>query len=85
MTQLSYPPHGPPIGKAYRGAFNATPGQQLAGHAVEHAVKRAGIEGAEVDDLIMGAALQQGSTGTNIARQAAIPRRPWCYGSRYVA
>lgn len=61
-----------PIGKAYRGAFNATPGQQLAGHAVEHAVKRAGIEGAEVDDLIMGAALQQGSTGTNIARQAAI-------------
>ena len=61
-----------PIGKAYRGAFNATPGQQLAGHAVEHAVKRAGIEGAEVDDLIMGAAIQQGSTGTNIARQAAI-------------
>lgn len=61
-----------PIGKAYRGAFNATPGQQLAGHAVEHAVKRAGIEGAEVDDLIMGAAIQQGSTSTNIARQAAI-------------
>ena len=61
-----------PIGKAYRGAFNATPGQQLAGHAVKHAVKRAGIEGLEVDDIIMGAAIQQGSTGTNIARQAAI-------------
>lgn len=61
-----------PIGKAYRGAFNATSGQTLAGHAIEHAVKRAGIEGTEVDDVIMGAALQQGSTGTNIARQAAI-------------
>ena len=61
-----------PIGKAYRGAFNATPGQQLAGHAVKHAVKRAGIEGLEVDDIIMGEAIQQGSTGTNIARQAAI-------------
>lgn len=61
-----------PIGKAYRGAYNATPGQELAGHAVKHAVKRAGIEGHEVDDIIMGAAIQQGSTGTNIARQAAI-------------
>jgi acetyl-CoA C-acetyltransferase len=61
-----------PIGKAYRGAFNATSGQHLAGHAIEHAVKRAGIEGVMVDDVIMGAALQQGSTGTNIARQAAI-------------
>ena len=61
-----------PIGKAYRGAFNATGGQQLAGHAIHHAVARAGIEGHEVDDVIMGAALQQGSTGTNIARQAAV-------------
>ena len=61
-----------PIGKAYRGAYNATPGQELAGHAVKHAVERAGIEGHEVDDIIMGAAIQQGSTGTNIARQAAI-------------
>lgn len=61
-----------PIGKAYRGAYNATPGQELAGHAVKHAVKRAGIESHEVDDIIMGAAIQQGSTGTNIARQAAI-------------
>jgi acetyl-CoA C-acetyltransferase len=61
-----------PIGKAYRGAFNATGGQELAGHAIKHAVQRAGIEGVEVDDVIMGAALQQGSTGTNIARQAAV-------------
>lgn len=61
-----------PIGKAYRGAFNATLGQELAGHAIKHAVKRAGIEGVEVDDVVLGAALQQGSTGTNVARQAAV-------------
>jgi len=61
-----------PIGKAYRGAFNDTPAQTLAGHAIHHAVKRAGIEGAEVGDVILGAALQQGSTGGNIARQALL-------------
>ena len=61
-----------PIGKAYRGAFNNTPSQTLGGHAVEHAVKRAGIDPAEVDDVIMGAALQQGVQGGNIARQAAL-------------
>jgi acetyl-CoA C-acetyltransferase len=61
-----------PIGKAYRGAFNNTQAQTLAGHAVRHAVERAGIEGAEVDDLIMGCAFQQGSTSSNIARQSAI-------------
>lgn len=61
-----------PIGKAYRGAFNATTGQALAGHAVHHAAKRAGLDGPEVSDVILGAALQQGTTGTNIARQAAV-------------
>lgn len=61
-----------PIGKAYRGAFNATTPQALAAHAIEHAVKRAGIEGGEVQDVILGAALQQGHTASNIARQAAI-------------
>lgn len=61
-----------PIGKAYRGAFNATSAQTLAGHVVSNAVKRAGLDGNEVEDCIIGAALQQGSTGTNIARQAAI-------------
>jgi len=61
-----------PIGKAYRGAFNATPGQTLAGHAIEHAVARAGIDAGEVQDVVFGAALQQGSTGGNVARQAAI-------------
>ncbi|MBB6226524.1 acetyl-CoA acetyltransferase family protein [Polymorphobacter multimanifer] len=61
-----------PIGKAYRGAFNATPSPTLAGHAIAHAVKRAGIEGAEVDDVVMGAALQQGVQGGNIARTALL-------------
>ena len=61
-----------PIGKAYRGAFNATPSPTLAGHAIEHAVKRAGIDPAEVDDVIMGAALQQGVQGSNIGRLAAL-------------
>lgn len=60
------------IGKAYRGAFNDTPAQTLAGHAIEHAVSRAGIDPAEIEDVILGAALQQGSTGGNIARQAAL-------------
>ena len=52
-----------PIGKAYRGAFNDTSAQELAGHAIEKAVERAGIETGEVGDVIMGAALQQGSSG----------------------
>jgi acetyl-CoA C-acetyltransferase len=61
-----------PIGKAYRGAFNNTQGQRLASHAIEHAVSRAGIDPGEVDDVVMGCALQQGSTGQNVARQAAL-------------
>ncbi|HSG55588.1 MAG TPA: acetyl-CoA C-acyltransferase, partial [Paracoccaceae bacterium] len=61
-----------PIGKAYRGAFNDTQGQALAAHAIRNAVQRAGLEGHEVEDVVYGAALQQGSTGGNIARQAAM-------------
>ena len=61
-----------PIGRAYRGAFNDTQAQSLGGHAVEHAVKRAGVDPAEIEDVIIGAALQQGSTGTNVARQIAL-------------
>jgi acetyl-CoA C-acetyltransferase len=61
-----------PIGRAYRGAFNDTQAQALAGHAIAEAVKRAGIAPAEVDDVILGAALQQGSQGSNVARQAAL-------------
>ena len=61
-----------PIGKAYRGAFNDTQGQALAGHAIAEAVRRAGIDGAEVEDCVMGCALQQGSPGFNVARQGAL-------------
>ncbi len=61
-----------PIGKAYRGAFNNLEAPTMAGHAVRAAVERAGIDPAEVEDCIMGAALQQGSTGFNIGRQAAL-------------
>ena len=61
-----------PIGRAYRGAFNATTAQALAGHAISAAVTRAGIDTGMVEDVIMGSALQQHSTGSNIARQAAL-------------
>jgi acetyl-CoA C-acetyltransferase len=61
-----------PIGKAYRGAFNDTQAQALGGHAIAEAVKRAGVDPGEIGDVVMGAALQQGSTGSNIARQAGL-------------
>ena len=61
-----------PIGRAYRGAFNDTQAQQLGAHAIRHAVARSGVDPAEIEDVVMGAALQQGSTGTNVARQAAL-------------
>lgn len=61
-----------PIGKAYRGAFNNTSAQELGGHAIKSAVERAKIDPAEVEDVIIGAALQQGSTGYNIGRQSAL-------------
>src|SRR5438132_11542032 len=61
-----------PIGRAYRGAFNDTQGQALAGHVVAESVRRAGVDPAEVEDVVLGAALQQGSSGFNVARQAAV-------------
>jgi len=61
-----------PIGRAYRGAFNDTQAQALGGHAIAAAVQRAGIDPAEVEDVVMGAALQQGSQGSNFARQCAL-------------
>jgi len=61
-----------PIGKAYRGAFNDTQAQTLGGHAIANALERAKVEGGEVDDVVMGAALQQGSEGGNVARQALL-------------
>lgn len=61
-----------PIGKAYRGAFNATPSPTLAGHAVKNAVMRAGIDPAEVDDCIIGASIQQGVQAPCIGRLTAL-------------
>lgn len=61
-----------PIGKAYRGAFNDTQAQTLASHAIKAAVERARIEGAEIDDVILGCVRQQGSQSGNIARQALL-------------
>ena len=60
------------IGKAYRGAFNDTQAQEIGGHVIAEAVKRAGIDPADVEDVVMGTALQQGTTGGNIGRQAAL-------------
>ncbi|MBA4085897.1 MAG: acetyl-CoA C-acyltransferase, partial [Kytococcus sp.] len=60
------------IGRAYRGAFNDTQAQELIGHAVRHAVERSGVEGERIEDVVIGAALQQGSTAMNIGRQAAL-------------
>lgn len=61
-----------PIGKAYKGVFNNTSGQQLAGHAISAAIARAGVDPAEVEDVLLGCAMQEGSTGYNVARQAAL-------------
>jgi len=61
-----------PIGKAYRGGFNNLGGASLGAAAVAEVVKRAGIDPARVEDVIMGAALQQGATGSNVARQIAL-------------
>jgi acetyl-CoA C-acetyltransferase len=61
-----------PLAKSWKGSFNMTHGATLGGHAVEHAIKRAGIEAGEVDDVIMGCANPEGATGANIARQVAL-------------
>ena len=60
-----------PIGKAFRGAFNMTHGAELGGHVVKHAVERAKIEPAEVEDVIMGCALPERATG-GTSRDIAI-------------
>ncbi|MFT6897898.1 MAG: acetyl-CoA C-acetyltransferase [Paraglaciecola sp.] len=61
-----------PIGRAYKGAFNNLEAPSLGGHAIREAVKRAGIDPASIDDVIMGSALTQGSGGMNIGRLAAL-------------
>ena len=65
-----------PIGKAYRGAFNATPSPTLAGHCIDAAVKRAGIDGADIDDVVIGCAMQQGvqvTIGRNSVLASSLP------------
>ena len=61
-----------PIGKAYRGGLNDTPGATLGGHAIEHALKRSGLDGGEIEDVVMGCAMQEGATGLNVARRALV-------------
>jgi acetyl-CoA C-acetyltransferase len=61
-----------PLAKSWKGAFNMTHGATLGGHAVRHAIQRAGIDAAEVEDVIMGCATPEGATGSNIARQIAL-------------
>jgi acetyl-CoA C-acetyltransferase len=61
-----------PIGKAYSGALNNTHGAAMAGHVIAEAVKRAGIDPAEIEDVILGCGMPEGATGNNIARQAAL-------------
>ena len=61
-----------PLAKSWKGSFNMTHGATLGGHAVKHALQRAGIDPAAVEDVIMGCATPEGATGSNIARQIAI-------------
>jgi len=61
-----------PIGRAYRGAFNHTKSPTLAAHAIRHAVTRSGVDGAEIDDVVLGSVLNAGSASPNIARLASL-------------
>ncbi len=61
-----------PLAKSWKGAFNMTHGATLGGHAVEHAVKRAGIDANDIEDVLMGCANPEGATGANIARQIVL-------------
>ncbi|MFP2903646.1 acetyl-CoA C-acyltransferase [Pyxidicoccus sp. 3LFB2] len=60
------------LAKSWRGGFNMTHGATLSGHVIQHAVQRAGVDPAEVEDVIFGCALPEGSTGNDVARMAAI-------------
>ena len=61
-----------PIGRAYRGAFNNTDSPSLGGHAIRHAVQRAGIAADSVEEAVMGCSMPQGTQGKNMARQCAL-------------
>ncbi|MGR4065994.1 MAG: acetyl-CoA C-acyltransferase [Vulcanimicrobiaceae bacterium] len=61
-----------PIGRAFRGAFNQTPGATMAGHVVKEAIERAHLDPSEIDEVVMGSGLPEGATGNNIGRTAAL-------------
>lgn len=61
-----------PIGRAFRGAFNQTPGATMAGHVIRHAIERAGVDPAEPEDVVVGVGLPEGATGNNLGRTAAL-------------
>ena len=61
-----------PIGRAFRGAFNNIKSPTLTAHAIKHAVERSGVDGGEIDDVIIGSVLNAGSAGSNVARLAAL-------------
>jgi acetyl-CoA C-acetyltransferase len=61
-----------PIGRAFRGAFNQTPSATMAGHVIQHAVQRAGVDPSEVEDVIIGCGLPEGASGNNLGRTAAL-------------
>lgn len=61
-----------PIGRAYKGSLSQTSGPELAAHAITGALSRAGIEDSQIDDVVLGCALQEGTTGFNVARQAVL-------------
>jgi acetyl-CoA acetyltransferase family protein len=61
-----------PIGRAFRGAFNNIKSPTLTAHAIKHAVERSGVDGGDIDDVIIGSVLNAGSAGSNVARLAAL-------------
>src|SRR5690606_12848252 len=61
-----------PIGRAYKGAFNAIKSPSLLGHAIQHAVARSGVEPGEIDDVVVGTVLAAGTAGMNLARNATL-------------
>lgn len=61
-----------PIGRAYKGAFATTPAQTLAGHAIRHAVARSGVDPGEIEDVVLGCAMQMGTSFMNVARQSSM-------------
>ncbi len=73
-----------PIGRAYRGAFNDTQAQALAGHVVAEAVRRAGIDPAEIEDVVLGAAIAAGLDRLQHRAPGGDPRRPAGHGRRHV-